>query len=263
MRRDQIFHLAVEQYQLFLENFNLSLESDEAEYIHQFRVAVKKLNALKLILFNGMDGGADSGLWAFIQPVYKTGGKVRNLQVILDLLASFVVEPPAEFKLYLYDRLQEKRLGHDSMAATVELLTEQQFFNELKELVDISCIGDGQGLESTIRSQGARAGQLVRNNPAGEAWHEARRYFKESAHLILLAESVGEQLAHAEDFFRYREMEQLLGRWHDFFMLNKLVARYELLMGESKAAFWTAFKNEKTETALRIEEDVCLLAATF
>ena len=267
MRRDQILHLAMEQYQVFLENFNLSLVSDEAEYIHQFRVAVKKLNAIQLVLFKGMseqmDGISDNGLWSFIQPVYKTGGKLRNLQVILDLLASFVIEPPGDFKLFLYDRLQEKRFRYDSMVVTAELMTEKQFFNGLKTLVEQSYNGNALGLETSIRSQGERACGLVRNNPAGEAWHEARRYFKESAHLIQLAESVGEQLADADGFYRYREMEQLLGKWHDFFMLNKLVAKYALRMSEGKNAFWTAFIKEKTETFLRIEEDVCLLAETF
>ncbi len=267
MRRDQILHLAVEQYQLFIENFNASLVSDEAEYIHQFRVAVKKLNALKLILFKGMGdqmaGDADGRLWAFIQPVYKTGGKVRNLQVILDLLATFVVAPPTDFKRFLYDRLQEKRLAHDSMAAAVKLLTGQQFFHALKDFVEKFYDEGEQGLETTIKWQIERACQLIHNNPAGEAWHEARKYFKESAHLIQLAESVDEPLADANGYFRYREMEQLLGRWHDFFMLNKLLAKYELLMGERKEALWMAFINEKTETALRIEEDVRLLADTF
>jgi CHAD domain-containing protein len=266
MRRDQILHLAMQQYQLFLENFKLSLVSDEAEYIHQFRVAVKKLNALQVVLLKGMSEqmtiGAD-GLWAFIQPVYKTGGKVRNLQVVLDLLATFVVEPPTDFRLYLYDRLQEKRLGHDSMAAAIELLTEKELFNKLKIIVEQAYDGDAVDLEASIKHHGERACELIRHNSAGEAWHEARRYYKESAHLILLAESVGEQLADLNGSYRYREMEQLLGKWHDLFMLNKLVGKYELLMVAHKDELWDSFINEKTETTLRIEADVCLLAESF
>jgi CHAD domain-containing protein len=267
MRRDQILHLGVEQYQLFLENFNWSLVSDEAEYIHQFRVAVKKLNAIKGLVLKGraeQDIGFSGGrLWSFIQPVYKTGGKVRNLQVILDVLSSFVAEPPSDFKRFLYDRLREKRLAHDGIATTIELLSEKAFFNELKELVEKIYHGDVQEFEATIQWQGQRAAHLIQSKPSGESWHEARRYFKESAHLIQLAESAGEPLVAGDDFFRYREMEQLLGSWHDFFMLNKLVAKYEVLMGAKKDAAWTAFIEEKTEIALRLEEDVCLLGDTF
>ncbi|MCA1745948.1 MAG: hypothetical protein LC643_09680, partial [Bacteroidales bacterium] len=83
------------------------------------------------------------------------------------------------------------------------------------------------------------------------------------AHLTQLAASVDEQLVAADGFPDFREMEQLLGKWHDFFMLNKLVGKYELLTGQKKDANWTAFINEKTETALRIEADVCLLADAF
>lgn len=267
MRRDQILHLAMEQYQIFREHFSWSLVSDEAEYIHQFRVAVKKLNAIQLLLMNGMDeqrgDRVEGRLWDFIQPVYKTGGKVRNLQVILDLLATFSAEPPGDFKLYLYDRLQEKRLDHDNKAALVELLTEKQFFNELKGFIEQFYNGEASEIDWLIRLQGERARDLIRNNAAGERWHEARRYFKQSAHLTQLAASVDEQSVAADGFSAYREMEQLLGKWHDFFMLNKLVGKYELQTGQKKDANWTAFIKEKTETTRRIEADVCLLADAF
>lgn len=256
MRRDQITHLATEQYQLFLENFKWSLVSDEAEYIHQFRVAVKKLNALKLVL-------SDLPLWDFIQPVYRTGGKVRNLQVVLELLTTFVGAVPEDFKQYLYDRLQEKRLNHDRIASTIELLSEKQFFKALNELVEVPPVGDVNALELTIGLHGGRACELIRKNSAGEAWHEARRYFKECAHLIQMAESVGEQFRSAEGFYRYREMEQLLGLWHDLFMLNKLIDRHQLLMGDRRDALWGPFIKEKTETMLRTEADICLLAESF
>lgn len=267
MRRDQILHLAVDQYQVFLENYSLSLVSDEAEYIHHYRVAVKKLNAIKRVVTLGLKEQdqdlLDGGLWSFIQPVYKTGGKVRNLQVILDLLATFVAEPPSDFKQFLYDRLREKRLSHDNIATIIKPLSEKAFFNVFNVLVEMSFNSGFIDLSTVVKGLGERATLLIENNPAGEAWHEARRYFKESAHLIQLAESVGEQLVGADNFFRYREMEQLLGSWHDFFMLNRLVAKYASLMGEQQDALWTAFIQEKTETVLRIEEDICLLVGTF
>ncbi|GAO27963.1 CHAD domain-containing protein [Geofilum rubicundum] len=256
MRRDQILQVAKEQYQLFLEHFKWSLVSDEAEYIHQFRVSVKKLSALKLLV-------SDPLIWDFIQPVYKTGGKVRNVQVILDLLSTFTTPAPEGFKQYLYDRLQEKRFKHDQLAGTIKLLSDKQFFAAFKAFLEEHYDGDGKHLETVILWHGRRACEWIRKNKAGEAWHEARRYFKACAHLIQMADAVGEPLTLDEGFFRYREMEQLLGLWHDLFVLNKWMDKYALQAGSKRNDLWSSFISEKTETMLRTEADICLLANDF
>jgi CHAD domain-containing protein len=253
MRRDQILQLGMEQYQLFLEHFEWSLLSDEAECIHQFRVSVKKLNALKLLV----DGPS---IDAFIQPVYKSGGKVRNLQVVLDLLTTFVAGVPEGFKQYLYNRLQEKRIKHDNIAVSIELLSEKQFFRMFKEYVEMHYKGNGGQLETVIRRLGRSAFELIQKNKAGEAWHEARHHFKGCSHLIQMASSVDEPLVFADGFNRYRDMEQRLGRWHDLFMLDKLKDKY-LSVGEAHPDnIWRSFVDEKDDMIHRIEADISLMA---
>lgn len=256
MRRDQVLQLGTGLYHDFLENYGLAVETDEAEYIHQFRVAVKKLRALAFFLTTDRSEAAvlleSEHLTACIQPVYKSAGKVRNMQVLLDVLGGFTWPGPEGFRQHIYEQLHQRKLVFLQEAQLAALLSPRAWFAELDTLVRAHPETLETSVEQVVGDLAGRAFSLMQASGPGEDWHEARSCFKKAAHLLLMAGEVGLASPGQHRFMPFREAEQLLGTWHDFYMLGRFMDKYLAVLGRREKG-WDELEAEYLEQVRQIE----------
>lgn len=266
MRRDQVLQLGTGLYRDFLENYELAVGTDEAEYIHRFRVAVKKLRALAFYLTANRPDDAvlvESGqLTAFIQPVYKSSGKVRNLQVLLDVLGGFIWPGPEGFRQHIYEQLHQRKLVFLQQAQLEALLSPKAWFAELDTLVRAHPETLETSVEQVAGDLAARAVSLLQTSGPGEEWHEARSCFKKAAHLLLMAGELGLASPGQHRFMPFREAEQLLGTWHDLYMLGRFMEKYLALAGVREKG-WAQLEAEYLEQGRQTELAVQELVNRF
>lgn len=217
------FNSTFHQYKKQLGKCRKSLKSKD---VHDFRVAYKKLAALKSFLDmlplktpslkveEWMDKNSE---------VYKKVGKHRNLQVIhkfFDQLSLNEVFPDLE-----------KRLLEKTNRRKVETLRALRSFRIPSSIPFKQWIGEPQ-VESHMPFS-SLIGEFVRINvnesmirlrgEPGEEWHEARRFIKNS-YLILQAFSSFEPGNHPEMLPVCSFFEHELGKWHDLNMVKDFLS---------------------------------------
>lgn len=265
MQKGEIHILGVEHYTLFLSNYEFSTKSWEPEFIHQFRVAVKRIIALKMFLMSQMheDGQCClDELMSDIQPVYKSSGKVRNLQVLIGLLPSFKHMPPKSFVESLLSRLEERKAQYANMVKLQTLKSNQAFSSSFLSCIENFYEGDVELFRGHIEQNATTARGLIDHFAPGEEWHEARALFKRNFLLMQMGSTFYGNDYDWEEQSYYRELEQLLGKWHDLMMLGKAMGRFEASQ-DSKPHDWVNFMQEKTDAVSQLETDIRCVALSL
>ncbi len=265
MQKGEIHILGEEQYTLFLNNYEFSTRSWEPEFIHQFRVAVKRIIALKMFLKSQMPEDGQKcldELMGGIQPVYKSSGKVRNLQVLIGLLPSFKHMPPKSFVEYLLSRLEERKVQYAEMVKLQTPKTVLVFSRSFSACLNKFYVGDVGLFRDHIAQNAIRARRLIDNFLPGEEWHEARALFKRNFLLMQMGSTFYGDKYDWEEQSYYRELEQLLGKWHDLMMLGKIMGRFELTP-DSIPSDWGNFSKEKTDAVSQLETNIRYVALSL
>jgi CHAD domain-containing protein len=257
MKRSQILQLLSGQYRFFLENYHKASLKGEALYIHQFRVAVKRMLGLKgfLIYASDPDGGLIlDNMINPIRPVYKSGGKVRNLQVVTDVsVSSFSQRIPKGFMNYLKEVLHQKTTGFLTLSASYPMPDIKKFNRSARFFLD-QYYSEIE-VHFHLNANRVYALQLLQGNAPGDEWHDARAHIKRNYLLLQMAEPLNAAEYNEDQMLLYRRMEQILGHWHDLVMLEKIAQKYELEL-QDQPNEWASFKKELTDHQLLYENDV-------
>lgn len=231
MKKKEIINLGVTQYELFRLNYLEAVASGEQEAIHQMRVALKKFYALKKFLLHGMDPLGAAVVKNHLEPlrmVYRAAGKVRDVQVIRDVTINNAgLQAPEAFSGYL-DSLQQSRLEKFlAISNTVNLPTQRDIAQSFDNYVKSYYQDKNSRLEHLIAKHLHEARFYLESTKPGDLWHEARTLIKQNFLLMQLAVVHHPQRFSAATIQEYRDMEQILGQWHDYTVLKKYALRCE------------------------------------
>lgn len=256
MKKREIIELAASQYELFLLNYLNSCTDGEKESIHQLRVSLKRFYALKKFLLQGMKPSGQAQLVYNLEPirlVYKAGGKVRDLQVIFDVAFNSVpVKAPEAFTNYLQELVQERLDAFMALSLKVQLPTHHEFIRNLKSHLDKFYRNYSGKLEQFMAENIKVACFYIQSTDPGELWHDARTLIKQNYLLMQLADNINSKGYSPDEIQYYRNLEQLLGEWHDWVMLKKYALRFEL----TRAFKMEAYLNQVSQSMLILENAI-------
>lgn len=232
MRKKDIFSLGIHQYELFWHNYNEVVENGDKEAIHQLRVSLKRLYAIKSFFLHDVNPLGQAQIENYFEPlraVYKAVGKVRNIQVILDLaFNSSSVTPPTEigsqFQMLIAQRLEKFQF----LSKTIKLPSQKEFAHQFKKYIKLFYKHDEGKLERFIEENYQVAKFYINGTHPGELWHDSRTLIKQNYLLMQLAASIDPTRFNEKSVQHYRSLEQVLGEWHDWVVLKKYALRYEV-----------------------------------
>lgn len=231
MRKRDVVHLGVIQYELFWINYMEAKTSGDKESIHQLRVSLKRFYALKKFFLHGMNSLGQAQIKNYFEPlhlVYRAGGKVRDLQVITDVaLNTAPYQAPSELLAQLSLICQQRMESFFALAQAVKLPTQQEFTYYLQLYMDEYYKNSGNKLERFIDENIKVARYYISGTDPGELWHDARTLIKQNYLIMQLAASIEPSRFSTNDIQYYRILEQMLGEWHDWMVLKKYALRYK------------------------------------
>lgn len=247
MKKREIIELAASQYELFLLYYLNSCTDGEKESIHQLRVSLKRFYALKKFLLQGMKPSGQAQLVYNLEPirlVYKAGGKVRDLQVIFDVACSSAPDrAPQAFTNYLQELIQERLDAFIALSQKVQLPTHHEFIHNLKIHLDKFYRSYSGKLEQFLSENLKVACFYIQSTDPGELWHDARTLIKQNYLLMQLAVNHNQLRYSPDEIQYYRNLEQLLGEWHDWVVLKKYALRFELTRAFEMEAYLNQVSN--------------------
>ena len=213
-------------------NLNKAWSSFDELAIHDFRVSLKKLKAVlgfiqKYDLFKQGSGN----LLKILKPVFKSGGRLRDLQVNHQLVRD-------------YEKKQGDNLvGFRAFISTEILLVEEDFKNiskdaiQLLEELDRSFLLKGLRekedkiqnaskifLEKTFRKA---AKILLSNITEKDKYHRIRKVLKKARFVFEMnMEQERNTMDHHAHLHALKRLESILGTWHDSISLQAELKAY-------------------------------------
>jgi CHAD domain-containing protein len=210
-------------------------QTGDPEAIHQFRVNVKSFIGLMAFL-NEFKSDA---LWpkeivARLKPYYKLSGKIRNINVVQELLNVNFEQVSNDFYTYLDGQLCRRRNEFELLTSAIDIPEPETIKKEVSQLMDASFFSK-EILQRHLSDNKDRALCLISKNGPSEAWHAARTFLKRNFLLskLLLSASMNDA-TQSEG----RKLEQELGVWHDIVVLTKTYDRYLLTTDRSSVPFF-------------------------
>lgn len=232
MKTKHVVALGISQYEMFNIHYLEAIASGEQEAIHQLRVTLKRFYALKKYLLHCMNPEGQAHLMNFIEPirlVYKSGGKVRDMQVMVDVaLNSSPLKAPAVFINFLKLLSRQRLENFVAVTQIINLPSQQEFALHFKEVINAYYKSQHSKLEDFLIENLRVASFYINSSEPGELWHNARTLIKQNYLLMQLAITFEPNRFSDTDIQYCREMEQILGEWHDWVVLKKNALRSEL-----------------------------------
>lgn len=259
MKKKEIIDIAINQYELFWGNYIEASGSGDKEAIHQFRVSLKRFYALKRYLLNDMKPLGQVQITNYLEPlrmVYKAGGKIRDLQVIIDVADNSSPMPaPPDFTALLQTMGQLRFEKFMALSQTIRLPSKEEFGLNFRKFVDEYYKNYRGKLESFIDDNLKVASYYISSTDPGELWHDARTLIKQNYLLMQLAIVSDSNRFGADDIIYYRNMEQILGQWHDCVVLKKYALRFEL----TRALEYEPYLDQVSKDIFSLENSVLKL----
>jgi CHAD domain-containing protein len=262
MKKTDVVGLGITQYELFQENYQEAVTTGEKEAIHQLRVSLKRFYALKKFFLHEMSPLGQAQIKNYLEPlrlVYKTAGKVRDVQVITDVaINSSPMKAPEELLEQLH-LLLNQRLGKlKAMSKTVELPSGKEFAHQFKKHIKHFYENYDGKLDHFMEEKHKVARFYISSTEPGELWHDARTLIKQNYLLMQLASTIEPNQFTAESMLYYRNLEQTLGAWHDWVVLKKYALRYEVTRAYNMDSFLKQISQE-----MAVAEKTILKMAKF
>lgn len=215
----------VDNYQRTTQQLKNASYNGNPEFIHAFRVEVKSLSGALFFFKDALqltDSWPDKVLLD-LKPYYKSSGKVRNLTVIQGLLLQHKdVLVDHDFVHYLKQRECNRLLKFKSVAREIKVPSSEELVKNLTALFS-SNLNYNELLTVHLKKNKSRAIELITSNLPGEPWHEARAFLKRN---YLLLKLMSDEVVDLQEMYQSRILEQELGNWHDFVMLEKAYTKF-------------------------------------
>ena len=206
---------------VFGESFSISLDQFDMDAIHKMRTSTKRLRALFQLIqsLSNRKFKAKRQLKA-IRHLFKYSGKIRELQIELQLLSNYENTTNTKIKTYreYLSRKEHLEIGR-FLKSLPPLHKRQNILNDKRVMKALDRIGkNDQSLKAAvfIKEKLADLEQVNQNKISNQLVHQNRTILKQLYYMydILMVPNNGKQPMKITKE-RLREIEQQIGDWHD------------------------------------------------
>ena len=230
------FRTQIEELSSHLHVAGLPVSTDE---VHDTRVCIKKIRAfLRVFKMKSKNKKIRKLHKKGLSIIFKTAGKLRDLEIQKYLLKDYenlLNQNFSGLEKKVNEKIgqEQKNLREILSASQKDFLPifQQEVSNEIESLKDEIIIESiNNYLVKAIRKSGENRHRII-----PKILHKQRIILKEIRYCL---EMSGEMISdmHAEDqVSRIKEMEDILGSWHDYNILNRTVEKYMQKLKKAEA----------------------------
>lgn len=199
------------------------------EAVHDTRVCIKRIYAfLKVLGLDRKNKRIRKLLKKYINIIFKSAGKLRDDDVRLYLLKDY--ENLLDQNYFKLEKKLNERIdkGRKNLRRILSV-TNKEFLNLLQQEARSEMASFSEDiLKETIKNyldKAIRQTRKYRQRIIPKILHKQRRLLKEIRFCLEMTEDTIPVLSEGEQISRIKEMEDLLGSWHDYSILNKTVEK--------------------------------------
>jgi CHAD domain-containing protein len=209
----------------FRENLEQAIRDYDAEAIHQYRVAVKRIRAI----IRALNRVYEEPIFKdeIIQPLrvmFKAGGTMRDDQVQIGLVENIEKEYGLTFPLikgYYKKRITDQRDAFFKISVDFEPETAGQIYDEILSILEPL---DDEYLEYNLYHRIQKSMEKLKRKrydlAEPQALHSFRTKFKENGYVAeMLYHSKYSHKISKTTYNRMKSFGQELGNWHDHYQL--------------------------------------------
>lgn len=220
----QLLDYFQEQSSKYTKNLKLLVKQPKEDPVHDFRVAVKRLRTVLLLLHEIYPDEENLHMFTDVtREVYKLTGKLRDLQLQVNILETLSSNTGIYYTHYLANLRKKETtasvnltnyLKEHPLVGKTELvvLSEMSFWNKT-DATSVMILVDNL-IEELIQ----RSIRLDYKNRDPEDLHEIRRNLKQCQYLLSMSKTFDhvEHDIHSKKLTLVSHAGELLGKWHDF-----------------------------------------------
>ena len=204
--------------------------SQSTELIHDLRVGIKRVRAFLFVLnLKKKNGKVKKILNKRIEKIFEKAGKLRNFQVYFEFVQEYEKLLKNEFynfKEFISKKINRKRKTLKRVLAANEKNPLEILKAEVSEsVISLSNEKINQRIEkylSNIRTQFEKtSNRLIAKN-----LHQQRKLLKEFRFCVEMINNEPQESETDNQIVKIKEIEDILGRWHDYNELKKVVEGY-------------------------------------
>jgi CHAD domain-containing protein len=188
-------------------------------HIHQLRVTTKKLRSICGLLESLHTGLVAKEVLLPIRKVYKSGGRVRDLQVLLGIVREYeaqLEEKYADWEIFLGGQMALHKAEFRYRAGRLAPDTSQRIAGEMAAaLRAVPQEAFGKLLHSWVDQMAAQIIALLDGPKTDEDLHTARARVKDILYVLQWVQSCGIDHPFLPRLEEIRLMGSQLGDWHD------------------------------------------------
>jgi len=215
------------QFNLFVQNFLFSVNSDNEESIHDYRVAAKRIHTLNRLVKSIYHGKEFSQYFEHsgIKRSFKSGGQLREISINIFILQKFEILLKHNFKGFDIFLRREKKHAETELRKTWIFFPYDTFFifkaELLKYLTKVSPAKFEIGYKQFLNSKVANIKALINSGELDHKLHRARKIIKDIKYGFELDRvKVMDFSGHKMTLHRITVVEDRIGKWHDWLMFS-------------------------------------------
>ncbi len=218
-------------------NIQIADMSHSSELVHDLRVAIKKIRTFLNVFNLQKNKRIKKLLKRNIDVIFKKAGNLRNSQVYYELVQDYENLLKKEFydlKEYLLVKIERRRKSMHKILPK----KSNDFLNVLRSEVseNLETITNdklkkrvGKYLDTSIKKF-----EKNKNYLDSRDLHKQRKILKEIRFCYEISASINPEEFPDELITKIRELEDILGRWHDYNRLKQTIEMFVLRLRKSK-----------------------------
>ena len=228
----------------YLIEYNNSLQRECASYaskinnefkrkdIHNFRVAVKKMNAFKsFIKFTEPEFEITE---KELERIYKSAGRLRTLTLLKKDIKDLKLFDK-QWKKYFRDNFKKEKEGYSRIYGEFEKVKKEKFRGQADKISFI--INEENKLEESagkyINSLFSSINEIS-NNVSQISFHDIRKLMKELGYNYFLLSEAFYFLIDELQLSEIENINKILGKWHEKVMLKKFILKQKDYSGSDR-----------------------------
>ena len=218
---------SVLQFNLFVQNFLFSVNSDNKESIHDFRVAAKRIHTLNRLVKSIYHGKEFPQYFEHsgIKRSFKSGGQLREISINIFILQKFEILLKHNFRGFDIFLDRKKKHAENELRKTWISFPYDTFFIFKAELLKyfnkVSPAKFERGYKHFLHSKVANIKTLINSGELDQKLHRARKIIKDIKYGFELdGVRVMDLGGHKITLHRITIVEDRIGKWHDWLMFS-------------------------------------------
>lgn len=235
------------QKEILVKTLPKATKNQDVEAIHKLRVSIKTIKAIFLLIeFLSNDKFKVKNHFKILRTVFKTTGKIRDIQVQQQILADISVISNTSFSEYNDYLAKLERKSIKRFVKRCKAINDKRILAMDRDIHSAICNLNSDEIKDKalvfVANQFLVIQELRKQTMASDKWHKIRIELKKALYIIELINNFFEPGKKYQDLIgQIKELGEIIGNWHDrdiaHYQLKQFIKKSDRIPAENLASY--------------------------